>query len=117
MKFKKSLVLFEEALKDLEVGCYNKAVSSSYFAVRLMAEVLLEDLKTTKDDKIANAVGRILGREVKEEIMWLFEERKKADHRPFFFDKERTSLIVERASKLLSVLKEEIERREREKSL
>ncbi len=87
MKFKKANVLFEEALKDLEIGCYNKAVSAAYFSVRLMAEVLLKDIKTTKDDKIANAIGRILGKNFKEETMWLYEERKKADHRPFFFDK------------------------------
>jgi len=108
LKFKKAKVLFREACKDLENGCYNKAVSAAYFSVRLMAEVLLKDLKTTKDDKIANAVGRILGREIKEEILWLYEERKKADHRPFLFDRERASLVVSKASKLLKIIESEI---------
>ncbi len=108
MKFKKANVLFEEALKDMEIGCYNKAVSAAYFSVRLMAEVLLKDVKTTKDDKIANAIGRLLGREFKDEMMWLYEERKKADHRPFFFDEKRASLVIERASNILEVMKDKI---------
>lgn len=44
-KLIKSKVLIEEALRDLEHGSYNKAVSASYFAVRLLVEHLLRGLK------------------------------------------------------------------------
>ncbi len=30
--------LLEEAVRDLEISCYNKAASASYFAVRMLAE-------------------------------------------------------------------------------
>ncbi len=105
MKRRKAEVLLWEALKDLEVGCYNKAVSASYFAVRLMAESFLKGLTTTKDDKIANALGRSLGPKVREEMLWLYEERKKADHRPYLFDKERASLAVKKSSELIELMK------------
>ncbi len=59
-KLIKSKVLIEEALRDLKHGSYNKAVSASYFTVRLLVEHLLRDLRTSKDDKIANALRRHL---------------------------------------------------------
>jgi len=108
LKLKKAEKLLEEAEKDLEVGCFNKAVSASYFAVRLAAEAMLKGVITTKDDKIANAVGRVLGSDVREEIMWIYEERKKADHRPFFFDEKRASLVFGKASEVFEKIKEEI---------
>ena len=33
--------LLEEAIRDLEISCYNKAASASYFAVRMLAEEIL----------------------------------------------------------------------------
>ncbi len=105
MKVRKSEVLFEEARKDLEMGCYNKAVSAAYFSVRLMAEALIGDIRTTKDDKVANALGRLLGRDARESMMWLFGERKRADHRPYFFDESTATLAIEVAKELLERMK------------
>jgi len=51
--------LLEEAAKDLEIGCYNKAASASYFAVRKASETLLMILGEAvprRDDKLANAI-------------------------------------------------------------
>lgn len=46
-KLVKAEVLVKEAMEDLKHGCYNKAVSASYFAVRL----LTEHFYTIDDDK------------------------------------------------------------------
>ncbi len=60
---RKSDRLMEEAVRDLECGCYNKAVSAAYFSVRMLAEHMMPGLRTSKDDKIANALKRMLSRE------------------------------------------------------
>jgi hypothetical protein len=51
--------LLEEAVRDLEISCYNKAASASYFAVRMLAEETLRQLGEhipRRDDKLANAI-------------------------------------------------------------
>ena len=108
----KSRRLMDEALMDLIVGCYNKAVSAAYFAVRLAAESKLRGLKTKKDDKIANALARLLsrslGREASErtrsEYLSQFEARKLADHRPYSFEREDAERQVMRAKELLRTI-------------
>jgi len=107
----KSRVLLKEATIDLEVGCYNKAVSAAYFAVRIYAESLLK-LRTRKDDKIANAVARALsGRhpekanEARVKFLELFEARKIADHRPRVLSKSEAEYWVSEAKALMSALK------------
>ncbi len=110
----KSDELMGESLKDLEVGCYNKAVSAAYFSVRLAAESILKGLKTKKDDKIANALMKVLSRklgekkakELKDEYMALFEARKIADHRPISFSKEMAEFYVRTAEKLRDIILE-----------
>jgi len=37
---KKGLVLLEEAKKDLQIHCYNKAVSAAYFAVENFSQIM-----------------------------------------------------------------------------
>jgi len=59
-KLDKAKKLLEEAETDIKFGNYNKAVSASYFSVRLVAEHYIRDLRTTKDDKIANALKKSL---------------------------------------------------------
>ncbi len=110
----KSKRLEEEALEDIRVGCYNKAVSAAYFAVRLAAESKLRGLRTRRDDKIANALARVLSRTlgeggaelVRREYLSLFEARKLADHRPYLFSREEAEDVVSRARKLLRVIEE-----------
>ena len=107
-KLRKAEVLMEEAAMDLEHGSYNKAVSASYFAVRLTVEHFIEGLRTTKDDKIANALFRIAERKVGREeatrlkgtFLFLFNERKRADHRPHLFSREEAERIVRVARSL-----------------
>lgn len=110
----KSRRLEDEALEDLGIGCYDKAVSAAYFAVRLAAESKLRGLKTRRDDKIANALARVLSRtlgdegaeRVRREYLALFEARKLADHRPYQFSREEAEDVVSRARKLLRVIEE-----------
>ncbi|MGC9104788.1 MAG: hypothetical protein ACP5JF_08410 [Candidatus Methanodesulfokora sp.] len=54
----------KEAEDDFKRGNYDKAISASYFAVRMLAEIFLKDLNR-KDDKIANALGRALNESVR----------------------------------------------------
>ena len=73
----------EEAIKDLEVMCYNKAASASYFAVRMLAEEILRALGENiprRDDKLANAIrNKGLVREATA-MATLYSLRKKADY-------------------------------------
>ncbi len=109
---RKSDKLMEEAVRDLECGCYNKAVSAAYFSVRMLAEYMMPGLRTSKDDKIANALRRMLSRKVGEDeaerirsdFLSLFEARKRADHRPFMFEEREAKFFVEMAMGIRGVL-------------
>ncbi len=113
-KLIKSKVLMREAKTDLEHGSYNKAVSASYFAVRLLVEHLIPGLKTTKDDKIANALyravegrrGRKVAKSVKARYMELFAYRKMADHHDTLFSLEDSRKIVQMAETLMKEVTE-----------
>ncbi len=101
-KLDKAEILLREAKEDLKHGCYNKAVSASYFAVRLFVESFLPGLMTRRDDKIANAlfreverkVGRERAEEIKSSYLFLFDLRKKADHRADTFGKEAEEIVA-----------------------
>ncbi len=111
-KLTKSYVLLREVEEDLKHGSYNKAVSASYFAVRLFVEYYIP-IKTTKDDKIANALYRTLkqrlgerkAKEMKEIYLNLFQRRKVADHRPYLFSKEEAEEVLKNARELVKELK------------
>jgi len=99
-KLEKARILLSEAREDLRHGSYNKAVSASYFAVRLATEHFIT-IRTSKDDKIANALYRklkeVLGEEKAEQIrldfLELFNLRKYADHRGVLFDEEAWEIV------------------------
>ena len=102
----------EEAMKDLECSCYNKAVSAAYFSLRILVEHMIPNLRTNKDDKIANALKRMLLREIGEEgaerirskFLSLFEARKRADHRPYMFEEDEARFFVEMALEIRDML-------------
>jgi HEPN domain-containing protein len=75
--------LLEEAIRDLEISCYNKATSASYFAVRMLAEETLRQLDEhipRRGDKLANAIKiKVLGGEATAMVI-LYALGKKADH-------------------------------------
>ncbi len=111
MSVNKAMRLMKQAKVDLENGCYDKAVSAAYFSVRMLSETYLKGLRTRRDDKIANALGKKLGDQVRLEYLYLFERRKEADHRDKVFGKEEARRIVARAeslfNRLISLLGEE----------
>ena len=102
MSVGKAIRLLEEAREDLKVGSYDKAVSAAYFSVRMLAEVYLKDLRTRKDDKIANALGRKLGEDTKKDFLYLFERRKEADHRDKIFTKKEAEEVLDMAESLFN---------------
>lgn len=92
----KSKKLLEEAIKDLDIMCYNKAVSASYFAIRMIAEEILRALGEKipkRDDKLANAIkNKGLIREAIT-MASLYALRKKADYEAGI-SKEEAELAV-----------------------
>jgi len=83
MSSKRSKELLRQAIKDLEVGCYDKAVSAAYFAVRKATEDLLKKLGEyipRRDDKLANAIENKGLTEVAEILRTLYIYRKDADY-------------------------------------
>ncbi len=119
-KLEKARVLISEAKEDLRHGSYNKAVSAAYFSVRLTAEHLLT-IRTSKDDKIANAVYRNLkevlreekARQVRLDFLDLFNLRKYADHRGVLFTEDEARDIVKMAEDLMKLIINNLSRSDR----
>jgi len=92
----KSKKLLEEAIKDLDIMCYNKAASASYFAIRMIAEEILRALGEKipkRDDKLANPIkNKGLIREAIA-MASLYALRKKADYEAGI-SKEEAELAV-----------------------
>jgi len=104
----KARVLLKQAEADLEIGCFEKAASSAYFAARMACEVWarrrgVRDLPR-RDDKLANLV-RNLGRASEaESLLALYELRKKADYSPFFIEEGEAKLALEVAREVMKLL-------------
>ena len=79
-----------------------RPVSAAHFSVRMLVESLLTELRTRRDDKIANALGRKLGEEARMDFLFLFERRKEADHRSEIFGEEEAREIISRAEALFN---------------
>ncbi len=112
MSLEKSKLLLEEAEKDIENGCFNKAVSASYFASRMILEIFFRDLGivfSKKDDKMINILASLGLRKEASDLRVLFEMRKEADHRAYVFSEKEaryafnTSKIIH--DKIFSLLK------------
>lgn len=80
---KKSFLLIKEAEKDIEIGCYNKAVTAAYFSARMVAEDFLKSrIKhlPRRDDKLANTLKALGFTQLAEKLLLLYDQRKKADY-------------------------------------
>ena len=94
----KHTILESEAEKDVEIGCYNKAVSAFYFALRYLAEILLRRLQCSvprRDDKLANSIESLGLRNTAKSLRFLYELRKKADYMEESVNKEEIAECVE----------------------
>ena len=98
--------LLEEAAKDLEIGCYNKAASASYFAVSKASETLLRILGEAvprRYDKLANAIKYKGLADVSEILKILYQARKEADYGEGVTEEEARA-SVEMAKKAIEVI-------------
>ncbi|MEM1658296.1 MAG: HEPN domain-containing protein [Candidatus Jordarchaeales archaeon] len=96
----KSKVLLDEAKRDIEVGCYNKAVSAAYFALRMVVERYLDSLGaqySKKDDKLANTIQSLGMKDVAYAMRVLFQARKRADHGDKLFTLEEAKDLLSMA--------------------
>ncbi len=108
---KRSKELLRQAIKDLEVGCYDKAVSAAYFAVRKAAEDLLKKLNEhipRRDDKLANAIENKGLAEIADILRILYSYRKDADYGEGVTE-EIAMRCVKYAEKALNIMSKIIE--------
>ena len=109
---KKGEVLFEEARRDLEIGCYNKAVSAAYFSVEAFANVLLfiKRQKTRGFRSRVNVIRSLLGEEVGEIMENLHRKRSEADHYEKIMTREDAEEAIKVSRKLINKIKEYLQK-------
>jgi uncharacterized protein (UPF0332 family) len=79
----KTELLLNEAEMDLQMKCFNKAVSASYFAVRRGIETLtkkLGSMRPRSGDKLINILKHLGKDELTEDALYLYNRRKDADY-------------------------------------
>jgi uncharacterized protein (UPF0332 family) len=111
MSLKRSKEILKEAEKDLEIGCFNKATSASYFSSRMAAETFLKSFNEQiprRDDKLANSIGN-KGLKIEAELLsLLYILRKRADYGEGVSEEEAKNAveiakkIVHKIEKILS---------------
>lgn len=108
MSLKKSEVLYNEALKDIEEGNYNKAASAIYFSIRKELEDLVLRIQHNipkRDDKLANVLKYLGFEEESELFMELYELRKKADYLDESVSKDEVLDAIKKYERILSAIK------------
>ncbi|MEM0104838.1 MAG: HEPN domain-containing protein [Candidatus Methanomethylicia archaeon] len=110
MLSRKSEILYLEAIKDIEVGNYNKAVSALYFSVRREIEAILVRMRLKdlpkRDDKLANVLKHLGFPEGAEDLMRLYEMRKKADYEESLINYEEAKEALRIVNKIFKALQE-----------
>ena len=106
---KKEDLLLAEAKKDLEAKCYNKAMSSAYFALRKCAErfLLSHGFRRVprRDDKLANAIDNLGLVEVAKALRSLYALRVIADYGEQSISKEEAVNAVKIVENFIGKLK------------
>ena len=104
---KKAKILIDEAEKDLSIGCFNKSVSASWFAVEaLLRAIVLFKRKPMPErpNKLISQIHRMIHTDYPHlkylvpKICSLYEHRKRADH-------HEITLILPKQRKYLNVLR------------
>ncbi len=110
---KKARVMLNEAEKDLGNGCYNKAVSASWFAVEaLLRAIVLRKGKPVPErpNRLISLIHRIIRLEHPDKkhlipiISSLYEKRKRADHREVILDLTHAIKSLSQARKIYDEL-------------
>ncbi|MGB9729935.1 MAG: HEPN domain-containing protein [Thermoprotei archaeon] len=79
----KVFLLLKQAEDDYKNGYYDKAISAAYFSCRMASEYLLKKLNAPiprRDDKLANAIGNIVRKEITNMLKRLYYYRIHADY-------------------------------------
>ena len=108
MSLKKSEILYKEALKDIEIGNYNKAASAIYFSIRRELEdavLKIQNYIHRRDDKLANVLKHLGFEEESELFTDLYELRKKADYLNENVSKDEVLSALKKYEKILSAIK------------
>ncbi len=109
MSLDKVMTLLWEAETDIKAGCYNKAVSASYFSLRMAVELYFQSRRliySTKDDKMARLLINIGLEDVGRDLFRKYVLRKEADHRSKLFTEEEALKVFEDCRKhVLKLLK------------
>ena len=116
MKYlKKSDMLLREAKKDLEMNCYNKAISASWFAIETILRAVIIFLGKPMLEKSGALIGqiqRIFRKKFPQytsllpKIHSIYEKRKRADHREVLFGEKEASSVVKETEIIVSNIKE-----------
>jgi uncharacterized protein (UPF0332 family) len=108
MSLDKVKVLLHQDRIDLENLCYDKCVSASYFSCRMAAELFLKsrgiEYLPRRDDKLINLLKNQGFKEEAEELLLLYNLRKKADYSRELVERNEAITALKTAEKLLSIL-------------
>ena len=110
---KKAKILIDEAEKDLSIGCFNKSVSASWFAVEaLLRAIVLFKRKPMPErpNKLISQIHRMIHTDYPHlkylvpKICSLYEHRKRADHHEITFDSAQAAKIFKRSKRIFQEL-------------
>ncbi len=110
---RKAKIMLKEAEEDLNIGCYNKAVSASWFAVEsLLRAIVLKKRKPMPErpNKLISLIHRLLYTEHPDKkhlahiISSLYEKRKRADHRETLFNRIHAMKSLSQAESIYNEL-------------
>jgi len=110
LSLEKAKELIRQASEDPRISCFDKAVSSAYFAARMVVELFLARRRLRlprRDDKLANLLKR-QGFEEAEILLLLYNWRKESDYGPRLTDKGRAEEALKLAKRVIEALKGEM---------
>jgi len=107
----KAEILFNEAIEDMNIACYNKAVSAFYFSVEALANALLAkcNQRVRGFRGRINIVAALVSEEIANDMLRLYELRVLADHKETLVGKQTVYEAFEIAKKIYAKLKQHIE--------
>ncbi|MCD6492001.1 MAG: HEPN domain-containing protein [Candidatus Njordarchaeia archaeon] len=110
---KKAKIFLREAEVDLKSGCYNKAVSASWFALEMLIKGILTKRQGNAPKKVGNLIvniGRLMIGKIRDvnlvinDIKIIYEARKDIDHRNLLADKTLSEHILNKTEAIFGIL-------------
>jgi len=110
---RKFRIFYEEALKDLKIGAYNKTVSALWFSIEaLLRGLLLKNNKNPpeRSGKLINVATEILFHDVKDAtrlsrlLTSLYYRRREIDHRKKIADKTYAEFSLRKYNEALAII-------------